>query len=208
MAAPAPLLHFLRPLGLPRPATFRRFFATTAVARGETHSARIARRDGTPLREDKNLTASRSASPTYPPKSMKSLPRPKESRSSHRTKHPRPERAYPTRHPTHTITAAPTLVPAPVEPLSSDQCAPNLPYFVTRSPSNELPIYTLKKRGGNLKMTRVKKVDGQVEALRTALVEALGLPEKECSVNPITRHVMMKGHLKPQVEKFLRERMF
>ena len=50
MAASTPLMHFLRPLGLPRPATFRHFFSTTAVARGETHSARIARRDGTPLR--------------------------------------------------------------------------------------------------------------------------------------------------------------
>ena len=139
---------------------------------------------------------------------MKSLPRPKESRASHRTKHPRPERAYPTRHPSHTATAAPKLVQEPIEPLPTEQCAPNLPYFVTRSPSNELPIYTLKKRGGNMKLTRVKRIDGQVDALREALMTALGLQEKECVVNAVTRHVMLKGHLKPQVEKFLRERMF
>ena len=51
-STPLTLLHmpFLHPSRLPRPATFRHFFHTTPVARGETHSARIARRDGTPLK--------------------------------------------------------------------------------------------------------------------------------------------------------------
>lgn len=139
---------------------------------------------------------------------MKSLPRPKESRASHRTKHPRPTRHYPTRHPSHTAPTPPTLTPQPIEPLPEHQCAPNLPYFVTRTPSNELPVYTLRKRGGNLKMTRVKKVDGRVETLREELRGVLGVGEKDVVVNGVTGHVMVKGHWKPVIERFLRERRF
>ncbi|KAK4549119.1 hypothetical protein LTR36_007575 [Oleoguttula mirabilis] len=204
MACSAPLMPFLRPLGLPRPATVRHFlrFSTTPRCSAEAQAAKAART------EDANLIASRTSSASYPPESMKSLPRPKESRASHRSRHPRAERVYPTRHLVHTPTTAPKLIPEPVEPLSSDQCAPNLPYFVTRTPSNELPIYTLRKRGGNLKMTRVKKVDGKVDTLRDELRGVLGLQEKDCQVNPVTRHVVLKGHHKPQIEKYLRERMF
>jgi large subunit ribosomal protein L49 len=139
---------------------------------------------------------------------MESLPRPKESRASHRTAHPRAERHYPTRHPTHSSVASPKLIPEPVEPLPPQQCAPNLPYFVSRSRNNELPVYTLRKRGGNLKLTRIKNIDGKPETLRDELRETLRLEKEEASVNPITRHVMLKGHHKPAVERFLRERRF
>lgn len=57
-------------------------------------------------------------------------------------------------------------------------------------------------------MTRVKKIDGKVDVLRDELRGALGLQEKECQVDPVTRHVVLKGHYKPQIEKFLRERKF
>lgn len=57
-------------------------------------------------------------------------------------------------------------------------------------------------------LTRVKKIDGSVEALRDELKAALGLEGKDVTVNALTRHVMLKGHRRPEVEKFLRERMF
>ena len=157
---------------------------------------------------DRNLVASRTASPTYPPRSMKSLPRPKESHASHRTSHPRRDRPYPTRQATHAPVAPRKLIPEPVEPLSATQCAPNLPYFVTRTPSNELPIYTLRKRGGSLLQTRLKKLDGRLEVLRDELRSSLGLQEKEAVINQLTKHIILKGHHKPKVELFLRQRMF
>lgn len=83
-----------------------------------------------------------------------------------------------------------------------------MPYYVTRTSSNELPIYTLRKRGGNMLLTRVKKIDGDVEALRDELRSTLGLEQKQVVVNALTRHVLLKGHRKPEVERFLRERMF
>lgn len=158
---------------------------------------------------DRNLIASRQASPAYPPPSMTSIPRPKESRASRRTAHPTKDRPYPTRQPTHHQAATPRLIPEPVTPLSPEQCAPNLAYFVSRTPSNELPIYQANARGGNLKLTRVRKIDGDASVLRDELRKALGLTKKEeCVVNPITGHVVLKGHFKDPVSRFLRERMF
>ena len=139
---------------------------------------------------------------------MKSLPRPKVSRSSRRTAHPTKERPYPTRRRTHTPVDPINLLPEPVEPLPDTQCAPNLQYFVTRTSSNELPVYTLRKRGGDLKLTRIKKIDGDPEVLRDELRQALGLEGKDCVVNNLTRHVVVKGHHKPQIDRYLRERKF
>lgn len=57
-------------------------------------------------------------------------------------------------------------------------------------------------------MTRVKKIDGNKLVLRDALREVLGVQEKDAIVNSVTGHIMIKGHHKPQIEKFLRQRMF
>lgn len=139
---------------------------------------------------------------------MKSLPRPKESKASHRSNYPKKERHYPTRGASHHQPTLPKLIPDAVEPLEPQLCAPNLAYFVTRSPSNELPIYTLRKRGGNLHLTKIKKVDGKADVLRDELQAFLGLGEKEATINTTTGHIMLKGHHKPSIEKFLRQRMF
>ena len=163
------------------------------------------------LRVDGNLVASRTASPTYPPQSMKSDPRPKLSRASRRTAHPRPKRPYPTRQPTHAPVQAQKLAPEPIVPLPEDQSAPNLPYFITRTRSNELPVYTDLKRGGNLKLTLVRRVSGQVEALRDGLRESLGLLGKDREkvvVNGLTGQVVIKGMVRGEVVRFLRERRF
>lgn len=66
----------------------------------------------------------------------------------------------------------------------------------------------LSKRGGNMKQTRLKKVDGDVHKLRDEVVQALGLPAENCEVNKINGHVVLKGWYKPQLEVFLRERRF
>lgn len=57
-------------------------------------------------------------------------------------------------------------------------------------------------------LTRIRKIDGNVEALRDELTGVLGLEAKQAVVNQLTRQVVLKGHRKPEVERFLRERMF
>ncbi len=73
-------------------------------------------------------------------------------------------------------------------------------------------MYHDVKRGGNLKLTLVRKVDGKVEALRdelrTTLGTSVGLDQDRVVVNGVTRQVVIKGHYKMEVERFLRERRF
>jgi large subunit ribosomal protein L49 len=75
-------------------------------------------------------------------------------------------------------------------PAASSQ---SLEYRVSRTPSAQLPIYLLAKRGGNLKQTRVKKIEGNIAQLREDLKVALGIEEdREIQVNHLTRHIIVK----------------
>ncbi|THZ41353.1 hypothetical protein D6C87_05792 [Aureobasidium pullulans] len=194
-----PVMPFLRPLGPPRPATVRQFLRFSTSTIRSVYSKDVY----TPPTVDPNLVASRSASPSYPPTSLKSIPRPLTSHASHRTSQPTKIRNYPDRV---SQKDAPATLETPTLPES--EIAPNLPYFVTRTPSNELPIYTLRKRGGNMRLTRVKKIDGKIDVLRDALQMELGVPDAECVINRLTNHVMIKGWHKPRIEAFLKARNF
>ncbi|KAF4556353.1 putative mitochondrial large subunit ribosomal protein (Img2) [Elsinoe fawcettii] len=188
MASSRSLLLLLSPSPAPRSATvqyfLRRFQSTSASS--------------TPV-EDSNLIASRTAPKSYPPPSLKSQPRPKESRASHRTSQPTRVKNYRDKVPTRTLSR---------QPLPEEQCAPNLPYFVTRTPSNELPIYQFHMAGGNKKLTRIRKIDGNLDALREEVQNTFQLKREECTINQLTRQVIVKGHVKEEIEAFLKARRF
>ncbi|KAF3491425.1 uncharacterized protein GIQ15_00942 [Arthroderma uncinatum] len=86
----------------------------------------------------------------------------------------------------------------------------NLPYFIRRTPSNQLPIYLVTKAGGTKQETRVRKTEGDLNALRADLVKYLGLEAKpsEVYINQINGHVTIKGWRKPEVMQFLLDRKF
>ncbi|KAI4091802.1 MAG: hypothetical protein LQ344_003906 [Seirophora lacunosa] len=67
-----------------------------------------------------------------------------------------------------------------------------LPYHVHRTPSQQLPVYQLAKRGGNLLLTRLRKIDGDITKLKLHLQQALDLRPEEISVNQLTRHIHIK----------------
>ena len=158
-------------------------------------------------RADPNLVASQTADASYPPSSLKSIPRPFKSHASHRTSQPTKVRDYPDRVNAKNQRSG-TASPSPIPELSESEVAPNLPYYVTRTPSHELPIYHLTKRGGNLHQTRVKKISGNIDALRDALKATLDVAEKDCVINRVTNHVMIKGFHRPRIEAFLLARKF
>lgn len=57
-------------------------------------------------------------------------------------------------------------------------------------------------------MTRVKKISGNIDILRSALQAELAVPDKECVINRLTNHVVIKGWHKPRIEAFLEARKF
>ncbi|KAJ9368916.1 hypothetical protein DTO282E5_6374 [Paecilomyces variotii] len=109
--------------------------------------------------------------------------------------------------------------PAPTTPQTQAQAPPlqltNLPYFVRRTPSNQLPVYLVTKAGGTKQQTKIQKTEGDLEALRSDLARALGLESgdsrnksPDVTINRLNGHIIVKGWRKPEIQKFLLERNF
>ncbi|KAJ5158543.1 Ribosomal protein L49/IMG2 [Penicillium coprophilum] len=89
----------------------------------------------------------------------------------------------------------------------------NLPYFVRRTASNQLPVYVVTKAGGTKQLTKLQKTEGDLDALRNDLAAALGVvdgnkPNPDVTLNRLTGHIIVKGWRKPEIVKFLQERNF
>lgn len=65
-------------------------------------------------------------------------------------------------------------------------------YTVQRTPSRNLPIYQLAKAGGNLKLTKVRKLGGDTEALRKELEVFLEPRSEYVKINAVTGHIIIK----------------
>lgn len=94
----------------------------------------------------------------------------------------------------------------PVSPNSIQKNTLELPpprYHVARSKSRNLPIYTDYKRGGNLHQTTIRKITGDLSALRDELRVFLNKKNEDVKINSLTQHVIVKGHHKPQITDFL-----
>ena len=101
-----------------------------------------------------------------------------------------------------------TQPPAPVVAPTVQETSPTEGYFIRRTPTRNLPIYQLLKRGGNLKQTRVRKIEGEGAQLVKQLEEHLHPKPEWIRVNPINRHVEMKGFYKMQIEEWLLSKGF
>jgi large subunit ribosomal protein L49 len=89
-------------------------------------------------------------------------------------------------------------------PLLAVQTKP-LPYFVHRTGTNNLPVYEERKSGGSLRQTRIRKLEGNIEALRQQLIDKFELDPEKVYIGSQTKHIVIKNeHMKSQVEEFLR----
>ena len=77
----------------------------------------------------------------------------------------------------------PTPDPAQIE---------KLPYYIHRTASQQLPVYKLAKRGGNLRQTRLRKIEGDLARLRSDLQDALSLESEHIKINQLTKHIIIK----------------
>ncbi|KAJ6096183.1 Phosphopantothenoylcysteine decarboxylase [Penicillium sp. IBT 16267x] len=96
-----------------------------------------------------------------------------------------------------------TRAPAPLQ-------LNNLPYFIRRTGSNQLPVYLVTKAGGTKQLTKIQKTEGDLDALREDLARSLGvdLRSSDVSINRLTGHIIVKGWRKNEILKFLQERNF
>lgn len=92
--------------------------------------------------------------------------------------------------PTRT-TAVPPSTPL-TSPASSDVLRKSEPYTVTRTPSQGLPVYQYTKSGGNLKMTRVRRLKGEIETLRKQLEGTLRPKPEYVTINSLNGHIQIK----------------
>ncbi|KAF1928925.1 Img2-domain-containing protein [Didymella exigua CBS 183.55] len=81
-------------------------------------------------------------------------------------------------------------------------------YHIARSANRNLPVYTDYKRGGNLHLTTVRKVTGDLQALRDELRSWLAKKDEDVKINTLTQQVIVKGHHKETVADFLSARGF
>lgn len=168
--ASLPLLPFLRPLPLPLPlsSSLLRLHRPTLPLPPPSHTL-------TQTRPAASAFANQLGRQVFP--------------GSHTPASLRRAKAHPSARPKRRpATPKPLLTPATPDPAA----IATLPYHIHRTPSQQLPVYKLAKRGGSLKQTRVRKVEGDVQALRGDLMAALGLGEAEVRVNPLTGHVLLK----------------
>ncbi|EOA89919.1 hypothetical protein ACJQWK_02880 [Exserohilum turcicum] len=96
----------------------------------------------------------------------------------------------------------------PKTPRAPETSLPPPKYTVSRSTNKNLPIYTDYKRGGNLHQTLVRKITGDVMALRDELRVFLNKKDEDVIINSLTRHIVVKGHHANEITQFLVARGF
>ena len=93
-------------------------------------------------------------------------------------------------------------------PLVQEISIPPPKHHVSRSINKNLPIYTDYKRGGNLHLTTIRKITGDLSALRDELRVFLNKKNEDVKINSLTSHVIVKGHHTSQIAEFLQARGF
>ena len=82
---------------------------------------------------------------------------------------------------------------ASTAPSFATAISPERPYRIALTKSQQWPVYHLRKRGGNMHITTVKHIEGDIELLRTDLQEALGLQDaKDVRISQLTKQIIVK----------------
>lgn len=174
------LVPLLRPLAAPRAVACRQHFRLYTASSEHPSTPQEAQR-AADLAAAESLTEGDSA---QPPQQKPVLP----------SKHPRADnKPRNSKKPKASSQALNLSLPPPK-------------YAVSRSVNKNLPIYTDYKRGGNLHLTTVRKITGDVSALRDELRVFLNKKNEDVKINSVTQHVVVKGHHTSEIAEFLKAR--
>ncbi|KAM0747217.1 hypothetical protein T439DRAFT_383366 [Meredithblackwellia eburnea MCA 4105] len=75
------------------------------------------------------------------------------------------------------------------------------PYYINRTSSNFLPVYLDLKSGGSRQETLIRKIDGDLDALKRDLEKAF--PLSDPFTKPQSRQVVLRGDWVTQVKEWL-----
>ncbi|KAJ2084217.1 mitochondrial large ribosomal subunit [Coemansia sp. RSA 988] len=80
------------------------------------------------------------------------------------------------------------------------------PYYVSRTRFQSLPVYTDIRNGRTRKLTILRRIDGDLGALRTDISNALD--EESVVLKTISRQLVIKGDRSTELRKWLTEKGF
>ncbi|RPA98908.1 hypothetical protein L873DRAFT_1807605 [Choiromyces venosus 120613-1] len=83
-----------------------------------------------------------------------------------------------------------------------------LPYFVSRTENNNLPVYQEYKAGGNKLQTRIRRIEGNLSFLKKQIEEAFQMEKGHVTINYRVGHVIVKGRRRDEVVRFLLDLRF
>ncbi|KAK7520013.1 mitochondrial 54S ribosomal protein mL49 [Phyllosticta citriasiana] len=116
------------------------------------------------------------------------------------------------RHEAQESTPASTSAPESAPEFKSNTVAPTkrpqLPYFVLRTASAKIPVYSEVKGGGTLRQTKLRKIEGDIKKLKKALEEELGLKPSSVRINDLTKQIVIKGDFKMEIQQWLIDKGF
>ncbi|KAI8073287.1 ribosomal protein L49/IMG2 [Gongronella butleri] len=77
-------------------------------------------------------------------------------------------------------------------------------YLVSRTTNKGLPVYSDIKNGGTKHLTIIRRVEGDVEALRTELAAMFPeAPKNHVRINPTNNHIVIKGNYVNEIKQWL-----
>jgi large subunit ribosomal protein L49 len=162
----------------------RRCFATTPSTRSEPPSTTTTTAPSSATTSTESPTADLAKRPSTKQNSRKFFKLRKEQRTQ------QTQQEQPAEQAAEQLTQEASEQP-PAEQAPAQQQPAEFSYRVLRTPSNQLAVYQLAKRGGNKKITNIKKVEGDRASFRAGLAQLLGIEEKAVLVNNLTGHVVV-----------------
>ncbi|KAJ2612372.1 mitochondrial large ribosomal subunit [Coemansia sp. RSA 1365] len=100
-----------------------------------------------------------------------------------------------------------TLTKTPAESETSQPAQSiTYPYYIRRTRFQSLPVYTEIRNGRTRKLTILRRIDGDLGALRADISKALD--EESVVVKAISRQLVIKGDRSTELRKWLTEKGF
>ncbi|ORZ25505.1 ribosomal protein L49/IMG2 [Absidia repens] len=82
-------------------------------------------------------------------------------------------------------------------------------YIVSRTSNQSLPVYSEIKNGGTQQLTIIRRIQGDVEALKTELTTLFpDAPKNHIKINPTNNHIVIKGLYVNELKQWLANKGF